>query len=138
MATYYARKANKVLKISEEAIEKYLGQGYTITDQQGSVLKKGTPLDSATLTAEYKKQLAEIDNLKATIASVTSANKALITENADLKAENADLKAQVTTLSEMNDNLTKKLEVLTEEKPVEEKPATTRKRRAKADTEETE
>ena len=60
MATYFARRANKVVRIGEDLLEKYIAQGYSITDADGNVIKKGTPTSTNQLTAEYKKQEAEI------------------------------------------------------------------------------
>lgn len=101
MATFYARKANKILKISEDAISRYLGQGYNITDAQGNLVKKGTPNDTTQLTAEYRKQEEEIKSLKA--------------QNDSLKAEVKALKAELVKVKS--------------ETPVSAEPKTTRKRK---------
>lgn len=101
MATYLARRANKILKIDENAVDRYLAQGYTITDVQGNLVKKGTPRDTIQLTAEYKKQEEEIAGLKS--------------ENEALKAEVKALKAELTKIKS--------------ETPVSVEPKTTRKRK---------
>ena len=108
MATFYAKKANKVLKISEDAIERYHNQGYNITDVQGNLVKKGTPNDNIQLTAAYKKQEEEIKNLTA--------------ENATLKAEVKALKAEIEKFKSA---------------PISAEPkTTTRKRKSEPKTEE--
>lgn len=107
MATFYAKKANKVLKISEDAIERYHNQGYNITDVQGNLVKKGTPSDNIQLTAAYKKQEEEIKNLTA--------------ENATLKAEVKALKAEIEKFKSA---------------PISAEPKTTRKRKSEPKTEE--
>lgn len=87
MATFYARKANKILKISEDAVERYLSYGYNITDEQGNIIKKGTPHNTNQLTAEYKKQETEIVNLKAENDALKAEVKALKTELIKFKSE---------------------------------------------------
>lgn len=81
MGTYYAKRGNKVLKITEDGVERYKGQGYTITDENGNVVTKGTPIDSAQLAVAYAKQAETI--------------KALEAENAVLKKELESVKAEL-------------------------------------------
>ena len=81
MDSFYAKRANKILKITEDSLEKYIAQGYTITDMKGNVIKKGTPHDINQLTAECKAQEKEIEKLKG--------------ENAKLKEEVTALKAEI-------------------------------------------
>lgn len=69
-ATFYARRGNKLLRINESAIDRYLGQGYTITDASGKVVGKGTPRDTNQLTAEFKKQRDENEKLVAEVAKL--------------------------------------------------------------------
>ena len=108
MASFYAKKANKILRIDEGAIERYLNQGYNITDMQGNLIKKGTPIDTTQLSAEFRKQEAEIASLK--------------TENANLKAEVKSLKAELIKIKS--------------ETPVSAEPKQTRKRKQTASDEE--
>lgn len=100
MASFYAKRANKVLRINDDAVERYLNQGYTITDMQGKVIGKGTPRDNIQLTAEYKKQSVEIETLKA--------------ENAKLREEVTALKAEIEKFKS---------------EPISAEPKTTRKRK---------
>ena len=95
MTIYFAKRANKVIKINEDAIDKYIAQGYNITDEQGNMVKKGTPHTAVQLTAEYKKQEAEIASLKAK-------NEALVAEVKALKEElsKAQAKAEETPAKE--------------------------------------
>ena len=87
METFYARKANKLLKINEDAVDRYLGQGYTITDLKGNVIKKGTPNDINQLNAEYKKQEVEIKSLKEENAKLLAEVKSLKEELVKVKSE---------------------------------------------------
>lgn len=111
-----AQKGNKILRISEDAIEKYLGMGYNIIGSDGAVLRKAVPSDNNQLKLEYTQNVKEIESLKAEVAS---------------------LKDKVALLTQENKRLTKELEAKKEVKAVEEdavvtedKPAkTTRKRK---------
>ena len=95
MASFYAKRANKVLRINDDAVERYLNQGYTITDMQGKVIRKGTPRDNIQLTAEYQKQSVEIETLKAKISSLNEALDKAKADNASLKSEVKSLKAEL-------------------------------------------
>lgn len=108
MTTYIARRANKILKITDDAVDRYLAQGYNITDEQGNLIKKGTPHDTNQLTAEFKKQEAEIAGLK--------------NENDALRAEVKALKAEIIKIKT--------------ETPVSAEPKTTRKRKQTTSDEE--
>ena len=117
---YYAKRGNKILRISEETFEKYVSQGYTITDSNGAIIEKGTPRDTNLLTAEVKGQQAEIENL--------------VNENKGLKAELDKVKAE---LEQANKELIQVKAELDKFKsmPISE-PRTTRKRKQTTETEE--
>ena len=87
---YYATRGNKVLKINEDAISRYLGQGYTIKDESGKLVQKGTPHDTNLLTAEFKAQIAENENLKNEILRLKGELDRAKAEIADLKKELAN------------------------------------------------
>jgi predicted RNase H-like nuclease (RuvC/YqgF family) len=108
MATFIAKRANKILRISGDSIEKYIVQGYTITDEQGNLVRKGTPHNANQLTAEYKKQEVEIASLK-------KENNALKEENKTLRAEVKSLKAEIVKIKS--------------ETPVSAEPKQTRKKK---------
>lgn len=129
MATYYARRGNKLLKISEDYIERYLGQGYSITDMSGNLIKKGVPHDANALTAEVKKQDAEIEGLKEELKAKDATVKELTDEVASLKAKLKDTKAELDKFKSMP------ISVRAEETVSE--PKTTRKRKQTATVEET-
>lgn len=85
---------NKQLKIPEDAKEVYLALGYSVVDENGSIVEAG----QATTLKEIK---AENDTLKAELAKYQEAKEKLDeiiileTENATLKAENDTLKLQL-------------------------------------------
>lgn len=64
----YAERGNRVKQISEQDIQKYVEQGYVITDGMGTVIKETVPTDIASLKLEYNKHIAEIETLKKAIA----------------------------------------------------------------------
>lgn len=82
-----AQKGNKILRISEDAIERYLGMGYNIIGADGAVLQKAVPSDNNQLKLEYSQNLREIETLKAEIESLKSQNKLLKQENDRLANE---------------------------------------------------
>lgn len=78
------RKANKVLRVSENEVAKYIANGYDIIDEQGGVVQASVPHDpnilkkafvdnQATITQlkeEVRTLKAEIDSLKEKIKSM--------------------------------------------------------------------
>jgi len=101
MATYYARRGNKLLKISEDYIDRYLGQGYSITDMNGNLIKKGVPHDTNALTAEVKKQDVEIASLKSELEAKDATIGKLNDEVASLKGKLKDAKAELDKFKSM-------------------------------------
>lgn len=75
----YAQKGNKVCQIDETNIQRYLDNGYSISDSKGTVLYSAVPNDIATLKNAYIAKLSEIASLKSKIAELES-NIALLTE----------------------------------------------------------
>jgi len=120
---YIARLANKILRIPADAVDRYLAQGYTITDAQGNVLKKGTPSDSNSLKLGYEQQKQEIESLKAQVKTLADKNENLTKKIEVLVEENDNLKAELAKKSEPTEEVKPTEEV---EKP--EKPKTTSKR----------
>ena len=107
-----AQKGNKILRISEDAVEKYLGMGYNIIGSDGTVLKKAVPSDNNQLKLEYSQNVKEIESLKAEVIA---------------------LNEKVALLTQENKRLAKELEtaksVKAEKSDVAEKSTTTRKRK---------
>ena len=119
-----AQKGNKILRISEDAIERYLGMGYNIIGADGAVLKKAVPSDNNQLKLEYTQSVKEIESLKAELESLKKKNALLAQENSRLSKELEKAKSTSSAPAE---------EV--EEKPVEK---TTRKRKSQATEEKAE
>ena len=77
------RKANKIIKIPEEQVEKYLLEGYKKIDKKGNYIKEET------------KESKENTELKAKVKELEEENKKLLSDNEVLIKENTGLKAKV-------------------------------------------
>ena len=77
------RKANKIIKIPEEQVEKYLLDGYKKIDKKGNYIKEET------------KESKENTELKAKVKEIEEENKKLLSDNEVLIKENTGLKAKV-------------------------------------------
>ena len=117
-----AQKGNKILRISEDAIEKYLGMGYNIVGADGAVLQKAVPSDNNQLKLEYNKLTEEIESLKATIKTLEMKNASLAQENKMLAKELESAKAPVEEVKTEKPARKRKQTVeQVEEQPTEEK-----------------
>lgn len=97
---YYAKRGNKIVRIDENAVDKYKGAGYIITDMNGKVVTQGTPRGVNQLTSAYTKLSSEVESLKA--------------ENARIRSENIKLKEELDKFKSM---------------PISDTPKQTRKRK---------
>lgn len=119
----YAERGNRVKRISEAEVQKYVEQGYKITNDYGEVVRESIPMDLATLRADYKKQLDEIKALKAQ-------NEFLTAELANVKAQlaianRADAESEASVEDEEPKTKSKKALV------IEEQPKQSRSKKAK-------
>ncbi len=64
------RKANVVLTVTENEINKYLARGFTVYDDSGKIIAKPIPRDVGSLTKAYIEHEAEIKALKEKIAKL--------------------------------------------------------------------
>lgn len=64
------RRRNEILRVDDGQVNYYMTIGYDVIDERGAVLKKAIPTDNSQLKAEYSRQLAEIETLKARIADL--------------------------------------------------------------------
>lgn len=111
----YAERGNRVIAIREDSIQKYVEQGYMITDEFGNVIKNTIPVDVPNLKKAYVEHIKEIEALKA--------------ENSQLKAQIAELTSKTATKK-----AEKPVEVVAETAEVEEAPKETKKSTAKKST----
>lgn len=58
------RRANVVLEVKDDAVDRMLSQGYSVIDASGKVLKRSTVKDVNNLTAIIKEQEAQIKALE--------------------------------------------------------------------------
>lgn len=69
----FAKKANKVYRVDEESKDRYLKQGFDITDDEGKVIEHSP---QATVPySKYEAALKEIEELKAAKSDDKSAKK---------------------------------------------------------------
>ena len=66
----WVQRANVVLEVKEDAVERMLSMGYEQIDERGNVLQQTSLLDSAKLTALYKEKCAEVEQLKSKVAEL--------------------------------------------------------------------
>ena len=64
------RKANKILRVSENEVAKYIADGYDVIDNMGSVVQKSVPHDPNVLRAEFINNQATIKALKEEIEAL--------------------------------------------------------------------
>lgn len=71
MKTVTVRRANVVLQVEEDNVDKYIADGYSVIDEYGNVIKKSAPQtiqDYQDIIADLQRQLAlankEIEVLK--------------------------------------------------------------------------
>lgn len=112
----YAERGNRVKEIAEQDVQKYIEQGYTITNGVGQVIQNAIPTDMASLRLAYVQNATKIKELTDTINQ--------------LKAENVQLNESI---KQMNSK-PKKAEVVEEpvaESAIEEAPVESPKRARK-------
>lgn len=61
------QRANTVLQVPEEWVDRYIDQGYNVIDNKGNVIKKSIPRDLGTLQKAYVEHTAKIEELEAEI-----------------------------------------------------------------------
>lgn len=70
--TVTVKRANVILRIPEDSVDRYLDQGYSVIDNYGNVIKASVPNDMGTLRKAYienaekiKRLEVEVEQLKA-------------------------------------------------------------------------
>ena len=103
----YAEKGNRVRQISESDVQKYVEQGYVITDGRGTVLQETIPTDLPTLRLAYKKHIEEIERLQAEIAGLKAQKAAKPAKAEPVVEDVADDQAKPETKSTRGKKSTK-------------------------------
>lgn len=71
----YAEKGNKVLRIGEGDVQRFLSQGYNIKDDNGKVIAETVPTDLQSLKLAYTQHKEKIAELEAEIEKLKAAKK---------------------------------------------------------------
>ena len=66
----WVQRANVVLEVKEDAVERMLDMGYDLIDEYGNVLQPTSFIDPARLQSLYKERCAEVEQLKARIVEL--------------------------------------------------------------------
>ena len=61
------QRANVVLKVRDEEVDKYLARGFSLLNENGEVIRSATPNDLATFKEAYIRQSKEIEELNSQI-----------------------------------------------------------------------
>lgn len=106
----YASRGNKVRRIDEFDIPKYIEQGYNITDDSGKVLQQAVPTDIAVLRKSFVTHTNQISILQAQIDELKAKNATLEAELAKAKTTSKKVVEEVKPQSE--DDIAKAEEAL--------------------------
>lgn len=114
----YARKANIETAITEDKVEKYVAEGYTIFDEAGCIVKETAPDNLNALKQAYTSHVAELKVKDAEIArlkdELTRAQKAL--SDMEAKVKKAEPK---TAVADDEENSTSKPKRTRTKRPVD-------------------
>lgn len=61
------QRANVVLRVRDEEVDKYLARGFSLLNENGEVIRSATPNDLATFKEAYIRQSKEIEDLNSQI-----------------------------------------------------------------------
>lgn len=62
--TVTVQRANTILQVPEEWVDRYIDQGYDVLDSDGKVIQKSIPKDLGTLQKAYVEHTAKIKELE--------------------------------------------------------------------------
>lgn len=71
----FIQRANVILEVKDDQVERFLDQGYDVVDETGNVIQKSVPQDLGTLRKAYLDNMAEIDALKVEIKKLKASKK---------------------------------------------------------------
>lgn len=93
------RRANVLLTIPEDDLNKYMSQGYSLVDGRGNIIKESIPNDLVQLQKAYtehteiiKQKDSEIADLRAQIKELTEAKASVGSKGKATKAEKPEEK----------------------------------------------
>lgn len=110
----YATRGNKVLRIEEYNIHKYVEQGYNIIGDAGEVLQSAVPTDINVLKKAYNQHVEEISKLKAEVEALKAelAKKAVSKPKSEPKAEKVEVVEEAKPVVESDESIAKAEEAL--------------------------
>ena len=65
--TVTVQRANTILEVPEEWVDRYIDEGYDVIDDKGNVIKKSIPRDLGTLQKAYMDHVRKIEELESEI-----------------------------------------------------------------------
>ena len=71
------QRANVILTISEEEVDKYMSKGFSVIDANGNVVKQSVPTELSQLQKAYSEHVATIQQLNSEIANLRAQLQAL-------------------------------------------------------------
>jgi hypothetical protein len=75
------RRANSIIEIKDDALDRYLDMGYVQIDEKGNVLKRGIPTSIGELQVAYTNHMKQIEDLNNEIKKLKAENKKLKAAN---------------------------------------------------------
>lgn len=70
--TVTVQRANAILQVPEEWVDRYIDQGYNVIDEYGNVIQASIPKDLGTLQKAYVEHTQKIKELEETIEQLTA------------------------------------------------------------------
>lgn len=74
------QRANVILEIEDEKVDRFLDDGYSVIDAKGNVIRESVPRDINQLQLAYNQHIQEIEKLKAEIEDLQKKLKAKTTQ----------------------------------------------------------
>lgn len=68
-------RGNVILRVPEDDVQRFVGQGYNVIDDAGNVIQATVPKDLGTLQKAYVEQVQEIKKLKAEIENLKTVKR---------------------------------------------------------------
>ena len=68
-------RGNVVLRVPEDNVQRYIDQGYVLTDGEGNIVQQGIPRDIGLLQKAFVEHMQLIEKLQAEIKELKSEKK---------------------------------------------------------------
>lgn len=70
--TVTVQRANTILQVPEEWVDRYIDQGYDVLDNKGNIIQKSIPRDLGTLQKAYVEHTKKIEELEQQLEQLTA------------------------------------------------------------------